>query len=73
MTITIDDPAGGVAPETMLDVINELRAAGAEAIEIAAGNQAVRVGVDTWVVGSAGALAIDGLTAGPAVFRSGHW
>ncbi|CAN5216476.1 DUF881 domain-containing protein [soil metagenome] len=65
VTITIDDPAGGVAPETMLDVINELRAAGAEAIEIAAGNQAVRVGVDTWVVGRAGALAIDSLTLAP--------
>jgi uncharacterized protein YlxW (UPF0749 family) len=65
VTITITDAAGGVAPETMLDVINELRAAGAEAIEIAAGNQAVRVGVDTWVVGSPDALAIDGLTLGP--------
>lgn len=65
VTITIDDQAGGVAPETMLDVINELRAAGAEAIEIAAGNQAVRVGVDTWVVGSPGALAIDGLMLAP--------
>ena len=49
----------------MLDVINELRAAGAEAIEINAGDQAVRVGVDTWVVGNAGALAIDGLTLSP--------
>ena len=36
----------------MLDVINELRAAGAEAMEIRSGQQAVRVGVDTWVVGS---------------------
>ncbi len=63
--ITIDDPAGGVAPETMLDVINELRAAGAEAMEIAAGNQAVRVGVDTWVIGRPGALAIDSLTLAP--------
>ncbi len=62
VTVTITDPAGGVAHETMLDVINELRAAGADAIEIAAGDQAVRVGVDTWVVGSPGALAIDGLT-----------
>lgn len=65
VTITIDDPAPGVAPETMLDVVNELRAAGAEAIEIRAGDQAVRVGVDTWVVGSPGALAIDGLTLTP--------
>ena len=30
VTLTIEDPARGVAPETMLDVINELRAAGAE-------------------------------------------
>jgi len=62
IVIEIGDPATGVAPETMLDVINELRAAGAEAIEIHAARQAVRVGVDTWVVGRPGALAIDGLT-----------
>ena len=55
--LDIEDPATGVAPETMLDVINELRAAGAEAMEIAAGDQAVRVGVDTWVIGRPGALA----------------
>jgi uncharacterized protein YlxW (UPF0749 family) len=65
VTIRIDDPARGVAPETMIDVINELRAAGAEAMEVGAGNLAVRVGVDTWVVGTAGALAIDGLTLPP--------
>ena len=39
----------------MLDVINELRAAGAEAMEIRSGRgdqqTAVRVGVDTWVTG----------------------
>ena len=62
VTIRIDDPARGVAPETMLDVINELRAAGAEAIEIQAGGQAVRIGVDTWVSGDPGALIIDGIT-----------
>ncbi|WP_210419694.1 DUF881 domain-containing protein [Mycolicibacterium sp. ELW1] len=65
VTITIDDPGPGVAPETMLDVINELRAAGAEAMEIRSGQQAVRVGVDTWVVGSPGALVIDTQTLGP--------
>ena len=65
VTINIDDPARGVAPETMLDVINELRAAGAEAIEITAGGQGVRVGVDTWVTGTPGALAVDGLTLSP--------
>lgn len=65
VSITIADPGPGVAPETMLDVINELRAAGAEAMEVRSGQQAVRVGVDTWVVGSPGALVIDTLTLAP--------
>lgn len=63
--VTIEDPASGVAPETMLDVINELRAAGAEAMEIRSAGTAVRVGVDTWVVGSPGALAVDGQVLAP--------
>ena len=50
----------------MIDVINELRAAGAEAIEIRGGNQAVaRVGVDTWVAGNPGALSIEGQPLSP--------
>ena len=84
VTLTIADTAPGVAPETMLDVINELRAAGAEAMEISGtGGQseqarlqpsdpgnglvgaAIRVGVDTWVVGSPGALIVDGTTLTP--------
>lgn len=70
VTLTIEDPARGVSPETMLDVINELRAAGAEAMEIQAtqdGEQvSVRVGVDTWVVGAPGALICDSTTLSPA-------
>lgn len=64
VTLTIGDPVSGVSGETMIDVINELRAAGAEAIEIqgAGGRPAVRVGVDTWVAGNAGALVVDGQT-----------
>jgi uncharacterized protein YlxW (UPF0749 family) len=65
ITLTIDDPAGGVWPETMIDIINELRAAGAEAAEIRSQSTAVRVGVDTWVVGAPGALAVDGQTLNP--------
>lgn len=74
VTLTIDDPANGVAPETMIDVINELRAAGAEAMEIRGRQLSVRVGVDTWVVGnpgaaapatSTGALSVDGQTLSP--------
>lgn len=69
VTLTVEDPANGVAAETMLDVINELRAAGAEAMEIR-GQQsgtrvAVRIGVDTWVTGSPGALDVDNTTLGP--------
>jgi uncharacterized protein YlxW (UPF0749 family) len=69
VTLTIEDTAPGVPAETMLDVINELRAAGAEAMEIRGGSQsgpvAVRVGVDTWVVGNPGALVVDGSTLNP--------
>jgi len=68
--LTIEDPAQGVSAETMLDVINELRAAGAEAMEIRglqSGEQvSVRVGVDTWVVGTPGALIADSTTLSPA-------
>jgi uncharacterized protein YlxW (UPF0749 family) len=69
VTLTIDDAAVGVAPETMLDVINELRNAGAEAMEVAGGDgdpkALVRVGVDTWVVGRPGALEMDGQILNP--------
>jgi uncharacterized protein YlxW (UPF0749 family) len=65
VTITIEDPGPGVSPEAMLDVINELRAAGAEAIEINDARQSVRVGVDTWIVGTPGALIIDTKTLSP--------
>jgi uncharacterized protein YlxW (UPF0749 family) len=64
VTLTINDTVGGVSPETMIDVVNELRAAGAEAMEIR-GGPAVRVGVDTWVLGSPGALSVDGQTLSP--------
>ncbi|OBH52016.1 hypothetical protein A5686_11055 [Mycobacterium sp. E2479] len=66
VTVTIDDPGPGVSPEAMLDVINELRAAGAEAIEVNDAHQSVRVGVDTWVVGMPGSLTIDSKTLSPS-------
>jgi len=65
VTLTIEDTAPGVPAETMLDVINELRNAGAEAMEIRGGATAVRVGVDTWVVGVPGALVVDNATLNP--------
>ena len=70
VTLTIEDPAQGVSAETMLDVINELRAAGAEAMEVRGlqnGTQvSVRVGVDTWFVGVPGALIVDSTSLNPA-------
>ncbi|AKS36531.1 hypothetical protein AFA91_21640 [Mycolicibacterium goodii] len=68
VTLTIEDSGPGVSPETMLDVINELRAAGAEAIEIRGGGDqrsAVRVGVDTWIAGAPGELVVDNVTLRP--------
>ena len=65
VTVRIEDPGPGVAPEAMLDVINELRAAGAEAIQIGDDHRVVRAGVDTWIVGAPGALTVDGKTLMP--------
>lgn len=47
-------------------MINELRAAGAEAMQVSDDRQAVRVGVDTWVAGVPGALVVDDQTLTPA-------
>src|ERR1700754_3014783 len=58
VTVRIEDPGPGVAPQAMLDVLDELRAAGAEAIQISDGHEAVRTGVDTWIVGAPGALIV---------------
>ena len=67
ITITIADTAPGVSPETMLDVINELRAAGAEAMQMSgASSVPVRIGVDSWVVGTPGALVVDDVTMNPS-------
>jgi len=65
VTLTITDRTPGVPAEALLDVINELRNAGAEAMEIRGGSAAIRVGVDTWVVGGPGALVVDGTTLNP--------
>jgi len=65
VTVRIEDTGPGVAPQAMLDVLDELRAAGAEAIQISDGHEAVRTGVDTWIVGAPGALIVDGKTLIP--------
>ncbi len=61
VVLTVTDPASGVGPEVMLDMLQELRAAGAEAIEVqGAGAPPIRVGVNTWVRGTPGKLQVDG-------------
>ncbi|NLG55396.1 MAG: DUF881 domain-containing protein [Rhodococcus sp.] len=61
VTLSVTDPHRGVGGDVILDLIQELRAAGAEAIEVRddRGN-AQRVGVDSWVGGTGGNVEIDG-------------
>ncbi|MGS0687014.1 DUF881 domain-containing protein [Nakamurella sp. GG22] len=54
--ITIEDPDGGIPPEVMLDALQELRNAGAEAFEFGG----VRIGVDSAFTGTSGAISLDG-------------
>ncbi|MGN5240349.1 MULTISPECIES: DUF881 domain-containing protein [unclassified Rhodococcus (in: high G+C Gram-positive bacteria)] len=60
VVLTIDDPLGGVGPEVVLDTIQELRAAGADTMQITgADGTAVRIGVDSWVGGQGGDIIVD--------------
>ncbi|CAM5288505.1 DUF881 domain-containing protein [Streptomyces abikoensis] len=54
--LTVSDPKGAVEADKLLDAIQELRAAGAEAIQI----NDVRVAADTFFSGAAGRVEIDG-------------
>jgi uncharacterized protein YlxW (UPF0749 family) len=55
--IVIDDPAHQVPPELLLDAIEELRNAGAEAYQVGS----VRIGVDSSFGGTGGAITLDGV------------
>ncbi|MFE3660041.1 DUF881 domain-containing protein [Streptomyces sp. NPDC059165] len=56
ITLTIDDGAGSVESDMLLDAIQELRAAGAEAIQI----NGVRVVADSYFSGGDGDIQVDG-------------
>ncbi|MET9802941.1 DUF881 domain-containing protein [Streptomyces sp. NPDC006368] len=56
ITLTIDDGTGAVESDMLLDAIQELRAAGAEAIQV----NGVRVVADTYFSGEAGDIEVDG-------------
>jgi uncharacterized protein YlxW (UPF0749 family) len=63
--ITVTDQAGVVEPDTLLDTVQELRAAGAEAIQI----NDVRVVAGTYFTGEGGSVSIDGKeTRQPYIF-----
>ena len=66
VSMRLTDSSRQVGPEVLLDAVQELRAAGAEAIQIAGDGAApIRVGVDTWVGGTPGAIVVDGTTLAP--------
>ncbi|MEV6013443.1 DUF881 domain-containing protein [Streptomyces sp. NPDC051976] len=56
ITLTITDPKGGVEADSLLDTLQELRAAGAEAIQI----NNVRVVADTYFTEGTDGVLIDG-------------
>ncbi len=64
VSMVIADPQNRIPPEVLLDAIQELRNAGAEAIQVGD----VRIGVDSAFTGSAGAIKLDG-TALTAPYR----
>jgi uncharacterized protein YlxW (UPF0749 family) len=56
LTLTIRDPAGDVGVADLIDVVQELRGAGAETMQV----DGVRIGLSTAITGTAGALRVDG-------------
>ncbi|MFF4873537.1 DUF881 domain-containing protein [Streptomyces sp. NPDC090109] len=66
ITLSVGDPSGSVESDMLLDAIQELRAAGAEAIQV----NGVRVVADSYFTGSGDDMRIDGTrVAAPYVFK----
>lgn len=66
ITLTVNDPGGAVQPDMLLDALQELRAAGAEAIEV----NGVRVVANTYFSGDGGAVKVDDRKiSAPYVFK----
>ncbi|WP_189826385.1 DUF881 domain-containing protein [Streptomyces finlayi] len=66
ITLTVGDPHKTVEPDRLLDTIQELRAAGAEAVQI----NDVRVVANTYFSGDAGSIQIDGKSvSAPYTFK----
>ncbi|WP_406306174.1 DUF881 domain-containing protein [Streptomyces sp. NBC_00885] len=56
ITLTVQDPSGTVESDMLLDAIQELRAAGAEAIQV----NDIRVVADTYFTGTGADIEVDG-------------
>ncbi|MFB6508100.1 MULTISPECIES: DUF881 domain-containing protein [unclassified Streptomyces] len=66
ITLTVNDPGNGVKADMLLDALQELRAAGAEAIQV----NGVRVVANTYFSGDGGDVKVDGRKiAAPYVFE----
>jgi uncharacterized protein YlxW (UPF0749 family) len=66
ITLTVQDGGGTVEPDMLLDAIQELRAAGAEAIQV----NGVRVVAGSHFTGTAGGVRVDGKpVAAPYLFK----
>ncbi|MGN5637487.1 DUF881 domain-containing protein [Streptomyces sp. AC154] len=66
ITLTVNDPGDAVEADKLLDALQELRAAGAEAIEV----NGVRVVANTYFSGDGGAIKVDGRKIpAPYVFK----
>ncbi|MBO0914283.1 DUF881 domain-containing protein [Streptomyces laculatispora] len=66
ITLAINDPGDAVEADKLLDALQELRAAGAEAIEV----NGVRVVANTYFSGEGGAIKVDGRKiSAPYVFK----
>jgi uncharacterized protein YlxW (UPF0749 family) len=58
VSVTVTDPDGKLTGEDLFDVVQELRGAGAEAIQFGT----VRVTTSTWFDGTGGTVKVDGAT-----------
>lgn len=66
ITLTVEDRDGGVRAEVLLDALEELRDAGAEAMQLAGGSgDVVRVVASTSLVDDTGGVRVDGVLLSP--------
>jgi uncharacterized protein YlxW (UPF0749 family) len=66
ITLTVEDPRGVVRADVLLDALEELRDAGAEAVQLAgSGAGPVRVVASTALVDRPGGVSVDGVPLAP--------